>query len=119
MKKILVVVAALAFFASACSGGGGSDLTSDAGEDFTTEVGVAPVFDGCGSSGEITNYQWVVVDGPTEDAAGKELRAVMSDCNFTLENPMAIEDVGEWTIELTVTDGDAEASDQVVVEVTE
>ena len=32
---------------------------------------------------------------------------------------MILEDVGFWTIELTVTDGTAEQTDQVTVEVTE
>ena len=43
----------------------------------------------------------------------------MADCSFELENAMIIDDVGEWTIELLATSGDIEATDQVVVTVTE
>ena len=76
-------------------------------------------FDGCGSEGDITNYQWTIIEAPDaqSDAVGKPLRTEMDDCSFELESAMIIDDVGEWTIELVVTDGDTEASDQVVVTV--
>lgn len=120
MRRIIALMAAGSMALAAC-GGGGSDLVSDAGVDFTVEVGEAPVFDGCGSDGEISNYEWTIVEAPesSPDAEGKELRTVLSECDFELENAMLIEDVGEWTIELAVTDGESEATDQVVVTVTE
>lgn len=110
---------ALTLFASACSGGG--SLSADAGEDFSVPVGVAPEFEGCESTGEISNYEWVISDAPDNrpEAVGQELRAVMADCSFVLESVMAVDDIGEWTIDLTVTDGEATSTDQVVVTVTE
>lgn len=102
--------------AAAC---GGDGLSADAGEDFTVSVNEAPVFDGCDSTGDISDYRWMITAGPSSDDAGKALRSEMSDCSFTLENAMSVEDVGEWTIELTVTDGATTATDQVTVEVLE
>lgn len=119
MRRITAILAAGGLALAACGGGAGSELVSNAGADFEVTVGEAPVFDGCSSSGEITNYQWTIVEAPASqpDANGKELRTVMSNCEFELENAMTIDDVGEWTIRLVITDGETEAVDQVVVTV--
>jgi len=118
MRRFAILFAAIGLLASACTADS-SSLSSDAGDDFSVAVGEAPEFDGCGSSGEIENYEWVIVDGPNPDDAGKPLRTELVDCSFTLENTMVIEDVGEWTIELTISNSDIEASDRVTVQVTE
>lgn len=116
-SRLAAALAVFGFFAAAC--GGGSSLTSDAGEDFSVTVGTAPEFNGCDSSGEITNYQWVITGAPetSADSEGKTLRSEMNDCNFTLESAMEVADLGTWTIELTVTDGSDTATDVVQVEV--
>lgn len=121
MSRIVPALIAAGLVLAACGTDSGSAVTSNAGDDFQVTVGEIPVFDGCGSSGEITNYEWVIVDAPESqpDSDGKALRSVMGDCSFELENAMVIGDVGEWIIELSVTDGEAEATDQVVVTVTE
>jgi len=108
-------------FAACGSSADVSSVNSNAGDDFEVAVGVAPVFDGCDSTGEIDNYEWTIVSAPSTqaDADGKALRTEMSSCSFELENAMIISDVGEWTIELVVSSGDEEASDEVVVTVTE
>ncbi|MEM7337835.1 MAG: hypothetical protein AAF467_04245 [Actinomycetota bacterium] len=111
----VVTVLALA----GCTDGDG--LAADAGDDFTIAVDEAPTFDGCGSSGDITNYAWIIRETPSNmaDDVDKELRSEMGDCSFELENAMTIDEVGEWTIELSVTDADGGiSSDLVVVEVT-
>lgn len=118
MRRRIAIAAAVGLALAAC-GGDSSSLTVDAGEDFTVAVGEAPVFDGCGTEGDIANYQWTIISAPDPADDGKELRTVMADCSFELENAMVIEDVGEWTIELVATDSESESSDQVVVTVTE
>lgn len=117
MRRSLALSVAAGLALAACSGGSG--VVADAGTDFTVAVGEAPVFDGCGSSGDINNYEWTIVTAPTEEDGGKALRTEMGDCDFLLESTMVIDDVGEWTIELSVTDGEDQATDQVVVTVTE
>ncbi len=119
--RVGLVLAAFCLLAVAC-GDDGESLSANAGDDFEVSVGSAPEFDGCGSSGNIFNYEWVIADAPetTADAVGKELRSEMFDCSFSLENAMIIDDVGDWTIELTVTDSEDEtATDQVQVTVVE
>ena len=113
---ILAVVVGLA---AAC--GGSDSLRADAGDDFSTPVGVAPTFDGCGSDGDIVNYSWTISAAPESMATdvGKSLRDVTSGCSFELESAMLAEEVGSWTIELVVTDADGNtSSDNVTVDVT-
>lgn len=84
-------------------------------------LGEAPVFDGCGSSGDGLNYSWTIVEAPADmsEDVGKVLRQSIGDCSFTLESDMEVADLGEWVIELTVADGDGKATDQVTVNVLE
>ncbi len=100
--------------------GGSGDLRADAGQDFSVAVGESPTFDGCDSSGDITNYQWVILESPTLMASdiGKLIRELDTACSFKLEAAMIIDEVGTWVIELTVTDTDGNSSgDRVTVEV--
>lgn len=109
-------LAAMAVALAACGGGG---VSADAGEDFSVGLGEAPVFDGCGSSGDGLSYTWTIVEPPDDmaDDTGKVLRESIGDCSFTLESDMVVADVGTWVIELSVTDGDTVETDQVTVNV--
>lgn len=114
--------AAAAVLVLGVAGCGNDDgLAADAGADFSVSVDEAPSFDGCGSSGDITNYEWVIRETPSNMAedVDKVLRSEMGECSFELENTMTIDEVGEWTIELLISDAaGATSSDAVVVEVT-
>lgn len=93
-------------------------LAADAGEDITVAVGESPTFDGCGSTGDITNYRWTILEAPEAmaDDAGKVIAESAPDCAFTLEAAMLAEEAGTWVIELAVTDaGGAERTDTVTV----
>lgn len=95
-------------------------LMADADEDFTVEVGKAPIFDACGSTGDITNYRWTILVAPEAKAQdnGKIIRDIEADCKFTLEGPMAIEELGNWVIQLEVSnDGGQTMTDTVTVTV--
>ena len=121
MRRILALAIAISFTFAACSGDSASTV-ANAGDDFSVAIGEAPVFDACESSGEIDNFQWIIVEAPEgrEDTEDKPLREVLSDCNFTLESAMVIDDVGAWTIELRLEgeDGAITAMDRVTVTVT-
>jgi len=122
MRRVTGLIFTAGLALAACGGEAEfSTVSADAGTDFAVAVGEAPVFDGCDSTGEISNYEWTILRAPDSqpDANGKELRTEMGSCDFQLENTMIIDDVGEWTIELVVTNGDIQASDEVVVTVTE
>ena len=118
-SRWLLVLTAAALLFAACSGG--SSIDADAGSDFSVVVGEAPIFDACDSAGEIENYEWQITGAPDNrtDDVGKPLRTTMNECSFELESAMLVDDVGEWTIELTVTSGSESATDAVTVEVTE
>lgn len=115
LARLLIALVAFAALAAACGGGG--DLAADAGEDFDVVLGDAPVFDGCGSTGDDLSYTWTIVETPDDmtDDTGKLLRDAITECSFTLESAMEAVDVGTWVIELTVSDGDATATDQLTV----
>lgn len=95
-------------------------LSANAGVDFTLNVGEIPTFDGCASTGAILNYQWTILEAPEAKASdvGKVIRATESNCRFTLEDAMVIEEAGTWVIELEVRgeEGDT-AKDSVTVTV--
>jgi hypothetical protein len=99
--------------------GDAAPLAADAGEDFTVTVGEAPVFDACESSGDIDNYAWTIITAPASvpEDEGKVIREIEPNCSFTLEDPMAVQEVGEWVIELEVQSGDETATDTVTVSV--
>lgn len=102
--------------------GSGNSLSADAGPDTEVAVGESPTFDGCDSSGDITNYQWVIRQAPESmpQDVDKAIRESMTDCSFTLEASMITDEIGSWTIELIVTDHDgATSSDEVAVTVVE
>ena len=91
MRRATALFIAGGLALAACGGeSAGDSLVVDAGDDFTVEVGDAPVFDGCASEGEFANYEWTIISAPegASDDDGKVLRTVMADCSFELENAM-------------------------------
>lgn len=107
-----------AVFLVACQ----QQLMANAGEDVTIVVGERPFFDGCDSTGSIVNYQWTIITPSANmpEDAGKAIRTADSNCSFTLEAEMGLDEVGTWIIELEVQDGAGNsASDEVTVEVVE
>jgi len=119
-SRSLTVLVTIAIIAAGC-GSTTDSVRADAGNNFNVAVGQSPQFDGCGSDGDIENYQWTIRDTPTDmaDDIDKVLRETGSDCTFDLETPMIVDELGEWTIELEVRDPDGNSSrDTVVVTVT-
>ena len=113
MCRMRAIVSMLALVA-ACSNGG--ELQADAGADFSIKVGESPTFDGCDSQGEIQNYGWVIVEAPDVMAGdtGKVIREIDPSCSFTLGAAMEIQEVGQWVVELTVSDESGNVSNDTV-----
>lgn len=100
----------------------GSPIQADAGDDFSIQVGDSPTFDGCGSTGEIVNYRWKILEAPATmpEDAGKVIRSVEPNCSFTLDASMVVDEMGGWVIELQVRDAEGNTStDTVTVQVLE
>ncbi len=119
-RRAFAFASSLALLGASCSDGG--SLSADAGSDFSVAVGESPEFNACDSTGEIANYAWTIAAAPdgAGDQEGKAIRDTSADCSFVLEAAMVPEEVGSWTIELTVSDDEGSSStDSVVIEVTE
>lgn len=126
MVKRIIFLGLVLMMLVACGDDGDDEskesLKADAGDNFTVAVGAAPTFDGCESTGDIENYKWIVLEAPPTkaDDAGKVIREVEGNCRFTLADTMAIEETGDWVIELEVRDSDGKtATDTVTVTVVE
>ena len=99
---------------------GGGSLNADAGSDMRVSVGEQIRFDASRSTGDIVNCKWTVLEPPEEMAqdVGKIIRDSAFDCAFTLDEEMARQYIGEWLIELEVTDGAGNTeTDTMTVEV--
>ena len=97
-------------------GCGGDSLEADAGPDFSLVLGESPEFDGCNSVGDIQRYEWIIRDAPAAGIAaiGTTLSAE-SGCTHTVD-PMDVDDLGVWTVELVVTDTKGtSATDEVMI----
>jgi len=97
---------------------------ANAGPDMTVRVGERASYDGSQSvdldGGEIVLYQWKVTAAPEgrEDEVGRVMREGEDAAVWTTESALANEDVGEWVIELKVTDnGGQSATDDMVLTV--
>ena len=68
------------------------------------------------SSGDIVNYQWTIVEAPATmpGDAGKIIREVDPNCSFTLDANMGVDEVGQWVIELAVTDSEGQTDTDTV-----
>ena len=116
-KWRILAIGLLLALVGACSSGG---LNADAGTDFAINVGDTPTFDGCDSTGEIQNYAWVIIEAPDVMAGdqSKIIRETDPVCSFTLDAAMVSQEVGDWVVELTITDDAGNTdSDTVRVEV--
>ena len=116
MNRFIAVLLSTALVLVAC-GGGETPLRADAGPDSTVSMNESPTLDGCDSTGDIVNYKWTIITAPQAMAqdAGKVIREVESNCSFTLEASMHIEELGEWVIELEVTDSNGNSDTDTVV----
>ena len=116
-----ITLVMLWILAGGCGDGDGP-LNANAGEDASVRVGESPHFDGCNSEGDIVNYQWLIRDTPPgmTDDIGKSIRDSSTGCSFVLDTAMVGDEIGDWEIELIVSDAAGETSrDSVTISVTD
>ena len=89
---------------------------ANAGPDIIAHVGETASFDGSLSvdldGGKIVYYHWSITAAPEgrQDEVGRVLQQGQDAAVWTTESALANEDVGEWVIELTVTDDEGQSA---------
>jgi|GEM_PF-1370885 len=97
---------------------------ADAGPDITANVGEEVSFDGSSSvdldGGELTCYHWSIRFAPEElqDEVGRVLQEGQDAAVCTTDLAVNKDSVGQWTIELKVTDDEGQSAiDEMVLTV--
>jgi len=97
---------------------------ADAGPDVTARVGVTVSFDGSSSvdldGGKIVYYHWSIRAAPEglQDEVGRVLAEGQDAAVCTTDLALNEDNLGQWTIELTVTDDEGQsATDEMVLTV--
>jgi hypothetical protein len=121
---ILVLTIGLGVALAGCALATKAPPVANAGPDMTARVGERVSYDGSQSvdldGGEIVYYQWKVTAAPEgrEEETGRVLREGEDAAVWTTESALANEDVGEWVIELRVTDDEGQsATDEMMLTV--
>ncbi|NIN94780.1 MAG: hypothetical protein GTO49_07335, partial [Anaerolineae bacterium] len=89
---------------------------ANAGPDVTVRVGETVTFDGSQSvdldGGQVVYYRWYIMGAPEgrEDEVGRVLREGEDAALWTSDEPMTEEDLGQWIIELKVTDDEGQSA---------
>ena len=97
---------------------------ANAGPDVTVRLGERVSYDGSQSvdldGGKIVYYKWYVTAAPEgrQDQVGQVLREGEDAATWTSDSPVGEEDLGEWVIELWVTDDEGQsATDDMTLKV--
>lgn len=123
--RILPLMLILALVLAGCALATKAPPVANAGPDVTVRVGEMATFDGCQSvdldGGQIEYYRWYIMGTPEgrENQVGRVLREGDDAALWTSDKPMTEEDLGQWVIELKVTDDEGQsATDDLLLTVT-
>jgi hypothetical protein len=111
--RLLIVLAAMP---TACAVATKAPPVANAGPDVTVRVGRSASLDGSRSldldGGVITYYQWRIVAAPEArgDQVGLVMREGVEAAIWTSDRPMEEQDLGEWIVELKVTDDEGQSA---------
>jgi len=122
--RILLPLLAVALVLTGCALATKAPPVANAGPDVTVSLGERASYDGSGSvdldGGKIVYYKWYVTVAPEEQEhqVGQVLREGPDAAIWTSDSPAGEEDLGEWVIELKVTDDEGQsATDDMTVTV--
>jgi hypothetical protein len=124
VTAILALTMLLGTSLSGCALATKAPPRAHAGPDILVHVGGTVSYDGSLSvdldGGNVVYYQWSITAAPEgrEDQIGRVLREGEDAAVWATETPMQEEDLGEWTIELKVTDDEGQsATDDLILTV--
>ncbi len=124
VRRALPLLMVLAAILTGCALITKAPPVANAGPDVTVRIGERVPYDGSESvdldGGKIVYYKWYVTAAPEgrEDQVGQVLRQGPDAATWTSDRPVAEEDLGEWLIELWVTDDEGQsATDDVTLKV--
>ena len=113
---ILALTSFLAVTLTRCAIATKAPPVANAGTDITVHVGESVSYDGSHSvdldAGKIVYYHWRVTGAPEgrEDEIGRVLREGEDAAVWTTDAVMAKQDLGQWIVELTVTDDEGQSA---------
>jgi len=124
VRPTLPLVMILAAILTGCALITKAPPVANAGPDVTVRIGERVSYDGSQSvdldGGKIVYYKWYVTVAPEEqeDQVGQVLREGPDAATWTSDRPVAEQDLGEWVIELWVTDDEGQsATDDLTLKV--
>ena len=124
VRRTLSLLMLLAAMLTGCALITKAPPVANAGPDVTVRIGERVSYDGSQSvdldGGKIVYYKWYVTAAPEEqeDQVGQVLREGPDAATWTSDRPVAEQDLGEWVIELWVTDDEGQsATDDLTLKV--
>jgi len=116
VPPILALLTGLGLVLTGCALATKAPPVANAGPDILVHIGETASCDGSSSvdldGGEIVFYRWTVAAVPEgrEDRVGSILAEGADATICNLDHPLGKEDVGEWIIELEVTDDEGQSA---------
>jgi hypothetical protein len=115
-SAISAVLPIVALLLTGCALATKAPPVANAGPDVTVRVGETVAFDGSQSvdldGGQIVYYRWYIMGTPEgrEGEVGRVLREGEDAAVWASDEPMTDEDLGQWIIELKVTDEESQSA---------
>ncbi len=115
-KPILPLLTVLALLVTGCGLITKAPPVANAGPDITIRVGEMVSFDASSSvdldGGSVVYYKWYIMGAPEgrEDQIGVVLREGEDAATWTTPAPVGEKDLGQWVIELRVTDEEGQSA---------
>lgn len=115
-KPILPLLTVLALLVTGCALITKAPPRANAGPDLTVRIGEKVSYDGSQSvdlnGGRIVYYKWYIMGAPEgrEDQIGVVLREGEDAATWTTPEPVGEKDLGQWVIELKVTDEEGQSA---------
>lgn len=123
-RRTLPLLVVLTMLVTGCALATKAPPVAHAGPDVRVRIGEKVTYDASQSrdldGGEIVYYQWKITGTPEgrEDQNGLVIREGADAAVWTAAQPVAEEDLGEWVVEVKVTDDEGQsATDDMILKI--